>query len=101
MKFSPYNQRKLKLQTMYERTISEGGDAMELSGVMLHARVLIFCLFFMGVRKNIFVFPEYIITLRARIAIPRSDAHFTSKVKSHWSEGSDQWEIFSDELCGT
>ena len=66
MKFSPYNQRKLKLQTMYERAISEGGDAMELSGVMLHARVLIFCLFFMGVRKNIFVFPEYIITLRAR-----------------------------------
>ena len=61
MKFSPYNQRKLKLQTMYERAISEGGDAMEISGVMLHARVLIFCLFFMGVRKNIFV-PEYIIT---------------------------------------
>ena len=48
---------KLKLQTMYERAISEGGDAMELSGIMLHARVLIFCLFFMGARKNIFVFP--------------------------------------------
>ena len=56
---------------MYERAISEEGDAMELSGVMLHARVLIFCLFFMGVRKNIFVFPEYIVTLSAR-----SDATF-------------------------
>ena len=83
---------------------------MELSGVMLHARVLIFCLFFMGVRKNIFVFPEYIITLRARsikkltcsrIAISRSDATFHIRGHSHWSEGSDQWEIFSDELYGT
>ena len=26
---------------------------------------------------------------------------FTSEVKSHWSKGLDQWEIFSDELCGT
>ena len=82
---------------MYERAISEGGDAMELSGVMLHARVLIFCLFFMGVRKNIFVFPEYIITLRERSSSIKKATFFASEVKSHWSEGSDQWETFSDD----
>ena len=50
-------------QTMYG---SEGGDAIELSGVILYARALLFCLCFTGVLIICAVFPEYIITLRAR-----------------------------------
>ena len=52
-------------QTMYG---SEGVDAIELSGdtVILYARALLFCLCFTGVLIICAVFPEYIITLRAR-----------------------------------
>ena len=86
IQFSPYNQRKLKLQSMYERAISEGRDAMELSGVMLHAKVLNFCLF-----SYAWVFVKYCCVSRvyhnlkgkeyqesdlSRIAISRSDATF-------------------------
>ena len=86
--------------------LKEVTQLIELSGVILYARALLFCLCFTGVLIICAVFPEYIITLRARSTkkltfmctkqVPGQQSKLTSEVKSHWSEDSDQWKTFSD-----
>ena len=52
------------------------------------------------------MFPEYIIPFReyqeTDLFQDSEKRRYISHPRStHWSEGSDQWEIFSDELYGT